>query len=96
MFDDEAVRTESTRNELLNMMDLKQHINTAVSNQFISYGTKDGMVGMDGAIAYIDSAKNSGVSVTVAVAEGKDHGYTFDCYKEAYLNWLKEAFGELQ
>ncbi|MGN0180723.1 MAG: alpha/beta hydrolase [Monoglobaceae bacterium] len=96
MFDDEAVRAESTRNELLNLMDLKQHINAAVTNQFISYGTKDGMVGMDGAIAYFDSARNSGVSVTVAVAEGKDHGYTFECYKEAYLSWLKEAFGELQ
>lgn len=96
MFDDESVRNESTRNELLDRMDLKQHINTAAMNQFISYGTKDGMVGMDGAIAYIDSARNNGVSVTVAVAEGEDHGYKFECYKEAYLDWLKEAFNELQ
>jgi len=96
MFDDESVRNESTRKELLDRMDLKQHINTVVMNQFISYGTKDGMVGMDGAIAYIGSARNNGVSVTVAVAEGEDHGYKFEYYKEAYLDWLKEVFCEIQ
>lgn len=56
-----------------------------MTNQFISYGTKDGMVGMDGATAYIDSARKSGVSATVAVAEGKDHGYTFECYNNGSM-----------
>ena len=94
MFDDEAVRNESTRNELLAMMDLKQHINPAATNQFVSYGTKDGMVGMDGAIAYINSARNSGISVTEAVAEKQDHGYTFEYYGKQYISWLDGIFEE--
>ncbi len=75
MFDDESVRNESTRKELLDRMDLKQHINTAVMNQFISYGTKDGMVGMDGAIAYIDSARAKSACPRQIKAIEKWHGY---------------------
>ncbi len=91
MFDDEDVRNESKRKELLNMMDLKQHINTDIKKQFVSYGTKDGMVGMDGAISYINSVKDKNMSVTVSIVEGKDHGYTFENYKDAYINWLNEV-----
>lgn len=93
MFDDEDVRDTAKRQELLDRMDLKQHINSDVSSQFISYGTKDGMVGMEEAKAYIAAARDAGVSVMEAAAEGQDHGYGFQYYGEQYLAWLSEAFG---
>lgn len=92
MFDDEDVRNDTKRQELLDAMDLKQHINSSVTEQFVSYGTKDAMVGMDEAKAYIAAARNAGVRVTEAVAEGQDHGYSFEHYGEQYISWLDGFF----
>lgn len=92
MFDDEDVRDSAKRQALLDKMDLKQHINQAAEHQFVSYGTKDAMVGMDEAEAYIAAAQEAGISVTEVPAEGKDHGYGFRYYREQYLAWLKEVF----
>ena len=92
MFDDELVRDDTKRQELLEQMDLKQHLNPNVMEQFISYGTKDSMVGMDESKAYIDAARNAGIHVVEVAAEGKDHGYTFEYYGEKYLEWLEDVF----
>lgn len=94
MFDDEDVRDGAKRQELLDAMDLKQHINAKAANQFISYGTKDAMVGMDETKDYIAAARSAGVQVTEVAAEKQDHGYGFKYYGEQYLVWLREIFGE--
>jgi Esterase/lipase len=92
MFEDDLVRDENTRIKLLNQMDLKQHINKEVINQFVSYGTSDGMVGMDGAKAYIESARDNGIDIVEVVAEDQDHGYDFSYYGDEYISWLKKIF----
>ena len=94
MFDDELVRDEAKRQELLDQMDLKQHINPNVTEQFVSYGTKDSMVGTDESKAYIEAARNAGINVVEVAAEGKDHGYTFDNYGARYLEWLADVFAQ--
>lgn len=89
-FDAETVRNETERERLLNETDLKQHINPDAAYQFVSYGTNDGMVGMDGAKQYIAAAREQGISVTEVAAEGQDHGYGFSFYSEEYIPWLLE------
>lgn len=94
-FDAETVRNEAERERLLNEMDLKQHINPDAAYQFVSYGTNDGMVGMDGTREYIAAARDKEISVTEAAAEGQDHGYGFSCYSEEYIPWLLERFEKI-
>lgn len=94
MFDDEQVRDDAKRQELLNLMDLKLHLNTDMKNQFVSYGTADNMVGMDESKAYIKAARDAGIDVVEVAAEGKNHGYTFENYGAEYLQWLDAVFSE--
>lgn len=94
MFDDEEVRDDAKRQELLELMDLKLHLNTGMKNQFVSYGTKDTMAGMDESKAFIKAARDAGISVTEVAAEGKNHGFTFDNYGEEYLKWLDNVLGQ--
>ncbi|MCF0133869.1 MAG: alpha/beta hydrolase, partial [Blautia sp.] len=57
-------------------------------SQFIAYGTKDGMVGMNETIRYIEEAKNEGCNIKDIVAEGADHGFGQEYYMENYLQWI--------
>lgn len=88
MFDDEDVRDEEKREELLKITDLWRHVSSQAIPQFIAYGTRDGMVGLDETKNYIRRAKESGCSVTVVEAEGADHGFSQSCYMEQFLSWL--------
>lgn len=88
MFDDEDVRDEEKREELLKKTDLWRHISSQAISQFIAYGTRDGMVGLDEKKNYIRRAKESGCSITVVEAEEADHGFSQSCYMEQYLSWL--------
>ena len=88
MFDDEDVRDEEKREELLKITDLWRHVSSQAIPQFIAYGTREGMVGLDETKNYIRRAKESGCSVTVVEAEGADHGFSQSCYMEQYLSWL--------
>ena len=94
MFDDENVRDEEKREELLKTTDLWRHISSHHIPQFIAYGTKDGMVGMDETKNYISRAKESGCIVTVVEAKGADHGFSQSYYTEEYLQWLEETITE--
>lgn len=60
--------------------------------QFIAYGTKDSMVGMDETLNYIRRAKEAGCHVTAVGAAGQNHGFAQSFYMEQYLPWLKERF----
>lgn len=92
MFDDEDVRNEEKREELLELTDLYRHIGSQDVRQFIVYGTKDGMVGMDETKNYIANAKESGCDVTVVEARGQDHGIKQKYYMSSYITWLKKIF----
>lgn len=92
MFDDEDVRDETKREELLELTDLYRHIDSQDVKQFIVYGTKDSMVGMDETKNYISHAKESGCNVTVAEVKGQDHGMKQEHYMDSYFTWLKEIF----
>lgn len=92
LFDDELVRDETSRNELLELTDLYRHFTSEDVKQFIAYGTKDGMVGMDETLNYIDYAKRREADVTVVEAKGQDHGVRQEYYMNDYLNWLTQTF----
>lgn len=95
LFDDEDVRDAGKREELLDMLDLKQYLDHSANlPQFISYGTADTVVG-DGPKEYIAAAQAAGIDVTIAIAEGKNHAYGQDYYMEQYLEWIKEIFGKV-
>lgn len=90
MFDDQEVKNLTKREQLLTMMDLKRHLNTNVTEQFISYGTKDQMVGMAESRKYIAVAREQGIQVkSVSVKDGQ-HGFPFKKYGKQYLTWLDQ------
>lgn len=88
MFDDEDVRNDSKRQELLEYTDLKKHLNLETKNQFIAYGTKDSMVGMDETKAYIKFARDNKINVEEVSVEGGGHGFAFEKYGKDYIDWL--------
>lgn len=92
MFDDEEVRDEAKREELLELTDLYRHIDSQDVKQFIVYGTKDSMVGMDETKNYINHAKENGCDITIVEAKGQNHGMKQDYYMDDYLTWLKKIF----
>ena len=89
LFDDNDVRDEQKRKELLEEMDLKKHLNSTHIPQLVAYGTKDTMVGMDGAKNYIKSAKDKFTQIEEICAEGGGHGFSQEYYMDEYLEWFK-------
>lgn len=83
------VRDERKRNELLAKTNLTEQFNSSNVPQFISYGTKDGMVNLKGTKAYIDVAKAEGTDLKVVVAEEQDHGFKQKYYMEDFLTFFK-------
>ena len=95
MFDDDDVRNEETRKELLKQMDLKNYVEYSKDTpQFIAWGTKDSMVGVTETPVYIKAAKNIGSDITEVVVKGQDHGFGQEYYMKNYMIWLKEVIGE--
>jgi len=92
LFDDEDVRNESKRSELLELTDLWRNISSQDVRQFIAYGTKDKMVGLDETLNYIEKAENAGCDIESLAADGADHGFGQEHYMEDYLKWLKSAW----
>lgn len=88
MFDDEQVRDESTRKDLLSLMDNTKNFDSADVRQFVAWGGKDTMVGTKETPAYIKKAKRQGTDMTeVSVPEGS-HGFGPENYFDQYLDWL--------
>ena len=95
LFDDDDVKNEETRSELLKQTDLKNFVECSRNiPQFIAWGTKDSMVGVTETPAYIETAKNIGVDIKEVVADGQDHGFGQEYYMNEYLMWFKELIGE--
>ncbi len=90
LFNSKDVRNDETRNKLLEKTDLYRHITSQDVKQFIVYGTKDGMVGMEETKKYINYAKDKDVNVTVVECKNQDHGIAQEYYMNEYINWLKE------
>lgn len=90
-FDGDAVRDEATREKLLQQTDLSANFNSSEIPQFIAYGTKDGMVNMEGTKAYIKAAEAAGANVQVVVAEGQDHGFKQKYYMSDFLEFWKDS-----
>lgn len=91
MFNDQSVRDEDKRQELLELTDLKNHINKDVKNQFISYGTQDSMVGMKESRSYIKTSREKGIDVREVRVKGGEHGFEFENYSSEYINWLNKV-----
>lgn len=95
LFDDDDVRNEETRKELLKQMDLKNYVEYSKDTpQFIAWSTKDSMVGVTETPAYIKAAKNIRSDITEVVVKGQDHGFGQEYYMKNYMIWLKEVIGE--
>lgn len=90
LFDDDEVRDDARREELLQITDLWRHISSQSVCQFIAYGTKDGMVGKEETLNYIEKAKEAGCDVTAIAAEGGEHGFGQAYYMSAYLDWIQD------
>lgn len=90
MFDAKDVRDEVKRQELIELTDLKKHLNPNMKNQFISYGTKDSMVGLKETQLYIQTAKSKGIEVKDILVEGGAHGFSFENYGVEYIEWLNQ------
>lgn len=88
-FDADAVRDEAMREKLLQQTDLAANFNSSEIPQFIAYGTKDGMVNMEGTKAYIEAAESAGTEVEVVVANGQDHGFKQKYYISDFLEFWK-------
>lgn len=92
MFNDEDVRDETKRKEMLELLDLKKSIEKSKDlSQFISYGTADIMVG-EGPKEYVDVAKERKIDITEVVAENANHAFGQKYYMEKYLEWVKNIF----
>lgn len=88
-FPAECVRDPEERARLLDLTDLKLHFSSADVPQFISYGTKDSVVGPSGARDYAAKAAERGTDVTVLPVECAGHGYGRENFMEEYLCWLE-------
>lgn len=89
-FDADTVRDENERKELLEKLDLSKHFDSSNIPQLVAYGTKDEMVGMDGAKEYISAAKKAKANIVEVVAEGQDHGFKPDYYMEQFVKLLED------
>ena len=87
-FNDDDVRSETKRKELLNETDLALNFNSKDIKQLVCYGTKDGMVGMNGAKAYIRAAKIVNTDITELSAKDQDHGFAQKYYMESFLKLI--------
>lgn len=92
MFDEETVRDETKREALLEQTDLYRHIHSQNVKQFIAYGTKDSMVGMEETKKYIHAAEDAGCDVTAVEVKGQDHGMHQTFYMDDYLKWLETVW----
>lgn len=86
-FNDEDVRNETKREELLKLTDLTavENFDSKNTKQLVAYGTKDSLVGMDGAKAYIATAKAAGTNITEVMAKDQDHGFGTKYYLDEFL-----------
>lgn len=91
-FNDELVRDEGKRNELLQKLDLSVNFASEEIPQLVAYGTKDGMVGMDESKKYIAAAQKAGTDIIEIAAEGQDHGFGQEYYLEDFVSLLERAF----
>ncbi|MBM7636969.1 alpha/beta hydrolase [Streptococcus saliviloxodontae] len=90
MFNDEEVRDERKREDLLELTDLKNHLNPKAKQQFIAYGDDDQMVGLKETEDYIKTARENGIDVTDVLVKGGQHGFAYDNYGKDYIKWLND------
>ena len=90
LFDDQAVRSDQTREELLKLMDLKQYPLPESAKTFVAYSTGDQMVDCRGTKAYVEAQKQQEARITVREVDGQPHGFGQEYYMEDYLRWLRE------
>lgn len=88
IFDDDLVKNESSRLELLELIDLSQNFNSKDIPQFIIYSTDDGMVNMKGTREYINIAEMASELTTYIETTGQEF------YLEDYLEWLDNLIEE--
>lgn len=90
IFDDKAVKNQQKREELLKMTDLSQNFNSKDVKQFIAYGTKDLVAGMEETKKYINTAQVNGADIKVVEAKNQPHAMKQKYYIDEYIKWLKE------
>lgn len=89
-FNADDVKNETKREELLKLTDLTtaENFNSKNTKQLVAYGTKDGMVGQDGAKAYIATAKAAGTDITEVEAKDQDHNFGTKYYLDKFIEIL--------
>lgn len=96
-FPAEDVRNEKKRLELLDTYDAVNHMKCTGIPHFISYGTKEDMVGVSKIEDYMEILEKSGTSLKKVLVEGAGHGYGAAVGKkerywlEEYIKWVKEV-----
>lgn len=90
LFDDDDVRDEVKRIEMLNLMSSTKNFNSKDVNQFVAYGLSDSIVGVEETNKYIEKAKEEGTNIYVVAVENGEHGFGQKYYMEEYIKWFKE------
>lgn len=91
-YESEKVKDEKIRKQLLEENDLILNFNSSNISQFVAYGTKDGMVGMNEAKRYIEKAKEENTDIVEISAKDQDHGFKSKYYFDEYIKWLNKNF----
>lgn len=89
-FKSKDVKNEHKRNMLLDKTDLYADFNSSDIKQFIVYGTKDAMVGMEETKKYIKIAQDNKTNVKCIEAKNQPHGMSQKYYMEEYIKWIND------
>lgn len=92
LFDDELVRDDVYREDLLQLTDLHEHITSGSVHQFLAYGTGDGLVNIEGTREYISCALSLGVPVSDVVVQDYGHGFPMSLYIPQFVEMISEVW----
>jgi Esterase/lipase len=95
-FPAQDVKDKNKRKELLAQYDAVKHMNSKGIPQFISYGSKETLVGIPQIQSYINLLRDSNTNIKEVIVEGAGHGYgasigqPYGYWLVEYLDWLNK------
>lgn len=92
-FSQEDIKNKRRRHEILDTYDLKKHITSENTPQFISHGTKDMLVKLSSVTGYVEAMNKKSLKLTYVEVPGANHGFIahkeYEYVLDEYLDWLK-------
>lgn len=88
VFDKEDIDTEEKREEIVNSLDIKKHIDNNEIIQFIAYGSADTTVSQQSVEEYIYVCKEKKINTSRIFLPGEGHGFRDELYVEELVKWI--------